>query len=327
MIRVGLVGYGLAGSVFHAPLIRACSRMELGPVMTSRDVPGAVADLPSLLEHSDLVVVASPNATHFEICKAALNAGKHVVVDKPFAATPEEADELTRMAQERGLKLSVFHNRRWDGDYLTARRTLPQLGNIKLYLAYWDRFRPALREGWKEVPDGATGVLIDLGPHLIDQALQLFGKPDCLSADLATQRNGGLIDDYFEIILHYREMRAVLGSSTLVVDARPRFAIHGDGGSFVKYGIDGQEDALKGGADPLAAEFGRDPNDGHFTGPDGKRRPVPTERGRYCDFYEGMADAILDNRAVPVSPADARDVMHIIKLARQSAREGRRVSV
>jgi scyllo-inositol 2-dehydrogenase (NADP+) len=326
MIRVGLVGYGLAGAAFHAPLIRACRRMQLSGVMTSRDVADAVPDLDSLLARSDLIVVASPNATHFEIAKAALEADKHVVVDKPFTATVDQADELIALADSRDRKLAVFHNRRWDSDFLTARKLLPKLGRIQLYQAHWDRFRPALREGWKEVPDGATGVLIDLGPHLIDQALQLFGTPEALSCDIATQRTGGRIDDYFELTLHYGPMRAVLGSSTLVADPRPRFAIHGDGGSFVKYGLDPQEEALKGGADPMAANFGFDPNDGTLTGADGSRETVPTERGRYLDFYEDVAAAVLDGAPLPVTARQARDVMALIATAKASAREGRQLS-
>ncbi|MEO5775131.1 MAG: oxidoreductase [Sphingomicrobium sp.] len=327
MIRVGLVGYGLAGANFHAPLIRACGRMQISGVMTSRDIPDAVPSLDALLQRSDLIVVASPNATHFDITKAALEAGKHVVVDKPFTATVEQADQLIALADECALKLTVFHNRRWDSDFLTVRKVLPELGEVKLYSAHWDRFRPALREGWKEQPDGVTGVLIDLGPHLIDQVVQLFGKPGSVSADVAAQRTGSRVDDYFELTMHYGEMRAVLGSSSLVADARPRFAIHGDRGSFVKYGLDTQEEALKGGANPLAADYGRDANDGSLTGADGNRRTVPSERGRYLDFYEGVADAILDGAPVPVSARDARDVMALIALAKESAREGRRLSL
>lgn len=326
-IRVGLVGYGLAGATFHAPLIRACSRMELSAVMTSREVPEAVADLPSLLERCELVVVASPNFTHFDIAKAALEAGKHVVIDKPFTATLEEADALIALAERKDRRLSVFHNRRWDSDFLTARRVIEKLGRIQLYQALWDRSRPALREGWKEVPDGSTGVLNDLGPHLIDQALQLFGSPEALSCDIAMQRQGSRIDDYFELTLHYGSMRAVLGCSTLVADARPRFGLYGDAGSFVKHGLDPQEEALKGGADPLSPDFAVDPNDGRLTRSDGQSEMVPSERGRYLDFYEGVADALLDGAPMPVDPRDARSVMHIIALAKQSADEGRRLSV
>ncbi|MEO6361298.1 MAG: Gfo/Idh/MocA family oxidoreductase, partial [Sphingomicrobium sp.] len=287
----------------------------------------AVANLSSLLDRCDLVVVASPNATHFDIARQALDAGKHVVIDKPFTATLDQADELIALCESKGCKLTVFHNRRWDSDFLTVRKAMPELGAIQLYEAHWDRFRPALREGWKEVPDGTTGILNDLGPHMIDQVLQLFGAPVSLSCDIVAQRQGSQIDDYFQLILHYGSMRAILGCSTLIAGARPRFALHGDHGSFVKYGLDPQEAAMKGGAHPLDPDFGIDPSDGKLTGPDGRTEIVRSERGRYCDFYEAVADAIIDGAAVPVDPGDARQVMHIIALARQSAREGRRLPV
>lgn len=323
MIRVGLVGYGLAGATFHAPLIRACSRMKLSAIMTSRDIPLAVGGLPELLEACELVVVASPNATHFGIARQALEAGKHVVVDKPFTATVNQADELIALAEAKGRKLTIFHNRRWDSDFLTVCKVMGKLGGIQLYEAHWDRFRPALRDGWKEVPDGSTGVLNDLGPHLIDQALQLFGRPEALDCDIAAQRQGSQIDDYFELTLHYGSMRAILASSTLVADPRPRFALHGDCGSFVKFGLDPQEDALKNGANPLDADFGTDRNDGQLTRHGSET--IPSERGRYLDFYDGVADSLLDAAPVPVDPRDARQVMQIIALAKQSAREGRRL--
>lgn len=327
MIRVGLVGYGLAGATFHAPLIRACSRMELSAVMTSRDVPEAVADLPSLLERCELVVVASPNATHFEVAKAALEAGKHVVIDKPFTVQLEEADALIPLAERHNRKLTVFHNRRWDSDFLTVRRMIANVGRIQLYQAFWDRFRPALRDGWKEVPDGSTGVLNDLGPHLIDQVLQLFGSPEALSCDIASQRLGSKIDDYFELTLHYGSMRAVIGCSSLVADERPRFALFGEDGAFVKHGLDPQEEALKSGADPLDPDFGIDPNDGRLTRSEGESERVPSERGRYLDFYDSVAAALLEDAPMPVDPRDARTVMHVIALAKHSAREGRRLPV
>jgi scyllo-inositol 2-dehydrogenase (NADP+) len=327
MIRAGLVGYGLAGSAFHAPLIRACGRMELSAVMTSRDVPLAVRALDELLERSDLVVVASPNATHFDIARAAIEAGKHVVVDKPFTPTIGEADELIALAAASRVKLTVFYNRRWDSDFLTVRELLPELGDVRLYEAHWDRFRPALREGWKEEPDGTTGVLNDLGPHLIDQALVLFGMPEALTADIAAQREGSRIDDYFELTLHYGAMRVVLASSSLVAAARPRFAVHGSGGSFVKYGLDPQEAAMKTGADPLDAGFGFDDSDGVLTAPHGTRQTIKSERGCYARFYEQVADSIMGGTPLPVDAADARAVTQNIELARQSARDGRRRAV
>jgi scyllo-inositol 2-dehydrogenase (NADP+) len=188
VIRVGLAGYGLAGSVFHAPLIRACERMELSPVLTSRDVPGRVGTFEELLERSDLVVVATPNTTHFELAAAALKAGKHVVVDKPFTVTVDEADELIALANELQRVLTVFHNRRWDSDFLTVQKVFPQLGEVKLFEAHWDRFRPAIKQGWREEPEPGSGLLSDLGPHLIDQALMLFGMPDSIGADICAQR-------------------------------------------------------------------------------------------------------------------------------------------
>ena len=327
MIRAGLVGYGLAGSAFHAPLIRACGRMELSAVMTSRDVPLAVRELDELLERSDLIVVASPNATHFAIAKAAIEAGKHVVVDKPFTPSIAEADELIALAAARSVKLTVFHNRRWDSDFLTVRKLLPDLGSVRLYEAHWDRFRPDLRKGWKEEPDGTTGVLNDLGPHLIDQALVLFGMPEALTADIAAQREGSRIDDYFQLTLHYDEMRAVLSSSSLIAAARPRFAVHGTGGSFVKYGLDPQEPAMRDGASPLDPGFGVDNRDGLFTATDVATRTIRSERGCYLSFYSQVADAIIGDAPLPVEAADARAVMQIIELARQSARDGRRMAV
>jgi scyllo-inositol 2-dehydrogenase (NADP+) len=325
MIRVGLAGYGLAGAVFHAPLIRSCGRMELAAVLSSREAPARVDDLSELFDRSDLVVVATPNATHYSIAKAALEAGKHVVIDKPFTASVEQADELIGLATAKQLKLSVFHNRRWDSDYLTLRSVLPRLGEIHLFEAAWDRFRPELRDSWKEAGDEANGVLPDLGSHLIDQALQLFGPPDAIQADLAAQREGSRIDDYFVVTLHYASMRAVLSASTMVADPRPRFAVHGKLGSFTKYGLDPQEQQLKDGLDPSSPDFGRDPLPGTLTGSDGLKEEVTGVRGDYSAFYEQMADAILTGSPPPVEPRDAREVMHVIELAKQSARQGRRL--
>lgn len=326
-IRVGLVGYGLAGAVFHAPLIRACKRMEIAAVLTSRDAPCAVRDLGTLLDRSDLVVVASPNATHFDIAKAALQADKHVVVDKPFTTTLAEAEELIGLSADRGLKLTVFQNRRWDSDYLTACSVLPRLGEVRLFEAHWDRFRTEIRESWKEQPDDANGLLPDLGSHLIDQALQLFGIPDAVQADLAKQRQGAQVDDYFALTFFYGEMRALLSASTLIAEPRPRFAIHGTKGSFVKEGIDPQEQQLKDGLQPSSSVFGVDPSDGHLTRPGGTAESVPSERGSYPAFYEHVADAVLSGRDMPVAPGEALHVMRIIELAKQSAREGRRIHI
>jgi scyllo-inositol 2-dehydrogenase (NADP+) len=327
VIRVGLAGYGLAGSAFHAPLIRACEGMELTAVLTSRDVPERVGSLDELLERSDLVVVATPNTTHFEITAAALNAGKHVVVDKPFTVTVDEADALIALAKQRERVLTVFHNRRWDSDFLTVRKMLPSLGEIMLFEAHWDRFRPAIKQGWREVPQPGGGVLSDLGPHMIDQALVLFGMPDAVSADLLAQREGAQVDDYFDLTLHYGERRVCLRCSTLVAEPRPRFAVHGTGGSFVKYGLDPQEAQLKAGMDPRDQGFGVDPVNGAIAFGDGARGEVPSERGNYLALYERVGNGIVGNVPPPVEPADARAGLMLIDLARRAAELGQRLPV
>jgi scyllo-inositol 2-dehydrogenase (NADP+) len=327
VIRVGLAGYGLAGSAFHAPLIRAVERMELAAVLTSRDTPQRVDRFDALLNRSDLVVIATPNTTHFDLASAALRAGKHVVVDKPFTVTVEEADQLIALSKECVRVLTVFHNRRWDGDFLTVRKVMPTLGDISLFEASWDRFRQQIKQGWRELPEPGSGVLADLGPHMIDQALQLFGMPEAVSADIAAQRAGAKVDDYFDLTLHYGAMRVHLRSSTLVAKPRPRFAIHGSSGSYVKHGLDAQEAALKSGVDPRAPDFGIDVRDGTLTKPDGGAVPVTTERGRYLSFYEGVADAILNGAPVPVDPRDTRDGLLLIDLARRSSELGQRLPV
>lgn len=326
-IRVGLVGYGNAGATFHAPLIRACPRMQLTAVQTSREAPMRVGSFGELLDRSDLVVIASPNQTHFAYARQALEGGKHVVVDKPFTVTLDEADELIALAREQQRVLTVFQNRRLDGDFLTVRKLLPRLGDISLFEANWDRFRPAIKQGWRERPEPGGGVLADLGSHLIDHALQLFGLPAAIEADVLAQRADALVDDYFEVILHYGRMRLCLRCSTLVAEPRPRFAVHGSGGSFVKFGTDVQEAQLKSGMDPRSPEFGIDQRDGSFTAPDGTRTAVPTERGAYLDFYDAVASAILDDTPAPVDPADSRNGLLIIDLARRSSALGQRLQV
>jgi scyllo-inositol 2-dehydrogenase (NADP+) len=326
-IRVGIAGYGLAGSVFHAPLIRACPRMEITAVLTSRDAPGRVRSVEELIERSDLVVIASPNQTHFPIAKAGLEAGRHVVVDKPFTITTDEADELIRLAAARERVLTVFHNRRWDGDFLTVRRVLASLGDISLFEAHWDRFRPAIKQGWREKPEPGGGVLNDLGPHMVDQMLLLFGVPDAVSADIMSQRPEAQVDDYFDLTFHYGKRRARLACSSLVSDQRPRFAVNGSEGSYVKYGLDPQEEQLKAGMTPNDPAFGITGLAGTLTRPDGTREDMPTERSNYTIFYELVADSILDGAQVPVDPADARTGLMLIDLARRAAAEGRLLPV
>ena len=341
VIAVGLIGYGLGGRVFHAPLIDAVERLRLAGIATSRREeiartwPGVpvVADPGALIADPaiDLIVISTPNDSHFPLASAALAAGKHVVIDKPLAADAGQGEALIALAAAHRRVLSVFHNRRWDGDFLTVRRLLDRgaLGTPMLYEARWDRFRLEQRSSWKDEARAGTGLLPDLGPHLIDQALLLFGLPEAIEADLIAQRAHGVVEDYFELTLHYGAMRAILSAATLVAAPRPRFAIHGTGGSFVKHGLDPQEETMAAGMRPNEAGFGEDRADlfGTLTDPAGPTRRVPTERGDYRRYYEGVADAILDGAAPPVDPADAVIGLRLIELARRSAAEGRRLPV
>jgi scyllo-inositol 2-dehydrogenase (NADP+) len=336
-VNVALFGYGLAGTHFHAPLIAHDPRFRLARVVSSRkeevarDFPHALvstdADAVLGADDVDLVVIATPNRTHATLARDALLAGKHVVVDKPFVPEASEGASLIALARERGRMLTVFHNRRWDADFLTVARLLREgvLGQINHAELRWDRFRLGIRDGWKEIPDETTGLLADLGPHLIDQTLMLFGKPDLISGDTAMQRAGTLVDDYFELTLHYGSKRVILSASTLIPEPRPRFALHGNDGSFIKYGIDPQEDWMRGGRRPADKGYGIEPAAayGMLTRADGRRQPVTSERGDWPTFYRLVADAIIDGAPPPVDPEDAVSGLHIIETAHRSAREGR----
>ena len=342
MINVGVIGYGLAGASFHAPLVAAVHRLKLAAIVTSRadqvarDHPG-VAVVPSaeaLIADPgiDLVVIATPNDLHAPLAHAALEAGKHVVIDKPFALNPGAAADLITVAKARGRVLSVFHNRRWDSDFLTVQAVLRggALGEVMLAELRWDRFRPAIKQGWREasVEEGG-GMLADLGPHLIDQAIKLFGLPEALSADLAAQRAGVVVDDYFELVLHYGKRRVILSASTLVAAARPRFSLHGSRGSFVKYGLDPQEPFLRAGGKASDPGYGEEPQAtfGTLTIGEGAPEAVPSARGDWRLYYEGVADAILEGAPPPVDPADALAGLELIALARRSAAQGRTLGV
>ena len=334
-VDVGLIGYGFAGSTFHAPIIKAVPSLSLVKVSTSRtgdvarDLPQAAAVAAPQAIFADpaieLVVIATPNATHADLARQALEAGKHVVIDKPMTTTSAVADELIGLAAQRGRLLSVYQNRRWDNDFLTIRSLIGagRLGRVYGYEAHFDRFRPAIKPGWREVPQAGSGVLFDLGSHLIDQALTLFGMPETVTADVLAQRPEALVDDYFHLVLGYGERRAILHSSTLVREPGPHFVVHGDAGSFVKYGMDPQEAALKAGQVPGTPDWGLDDpaTYGALVNAAGERETIVTLPGAYVSFYAEMAAAIADGTPVPVSARSARDTVAVIELARQSAVE------
>jgi len=341
-IKTGLVGYGFAGSTFHAPVLSTIDALELAAVASSKpelvhtDWPGATvyADPAQLFADAsiELVVIAAPNEAHFSLAQAALQAGKHVVVDKPFTLTSVEAQTLIELAKERNLILSVYQNRRWDGDFLTLKALLAQgtLGRIASFESHFDRFRPEIRQRWRESAAPGGGLLYDLGPHMLDQAVQLFGTPEKIYADIALQRDGAEAVDYMHIVLYYDRLRVVLQAGCLVKAPTARFAVHGDKRSFVKFGLDPQEDALKAGGRPGQADWGKDAVRGALhlgSEPDGQFQHVEMQPGRYQDFYQGMADAIRDGKPAPVAAEEALLTMRLIELALQSSSEGRVLSV
>nr|WP_315381798.1 oxidoreductase [uncultured Sphingomonas sp.] len=338
MIRTGLIGFGLGGTAFHAPLVDAVDGLELAAVGTSRAeavakaYPGVPAMSPEALiadPSIELVVVSTPNATHFPLAKAALEAGKHVVIDKPLTPSAAEAEALIALAEAQGRLLVPFHNRRWDSDFLAVQALIEsdRLGEILLFEAHWDRFRPELSQAWKEAEGG--GQLLDLGPHMIDQALVLFGTPEAVQGDVARQRGNSPVDDYFTLTLFYGTRRVVLASSRMIAAARPRFALHGRGGSFVKYGLDPQETAMRAGGSVRDPGHGlEDPAQyGVLTLPDGSTETIASERGDYRRFYAGVAAAIREGERPPVAAKDALAGLQLIELARQSAEAGRRIPV
>jgi scyllo-inositol 2-dehydrogenase (NADP+) len=339
MIRTGLIGFGLGGTAFHAPLIEAVDGLTLAAVATSRAEAvraayphAAVSTAQAVIADPaiDLVVISTPNATHYQLGRQALEAGKHVVIDKPFAGSVAEAEALAALAQAKGLLAIPFHNRRWDSDFQTARALIEngRLGDVLLFEAHWDRFRPERSQPWKESVEAGAGQLADLGPHLIDQALLLFGEPQAVSGDVAVQRDGSEVDDYFTVTLFHGARRVVLASSRMIAAPRPRFSIHGRGGSFVKYGLDPQEAAMRAGGSLADSGHGvEDPAiHGVLTLPDGTRETVASERGAYRRFYEGVVAAIADGAAPPVAAGDAILGLRVIELARRSAAEGKRLA-
>jgi len=338
---VGLIGYGLGGAIFHAPMIaatpglrlariasRGANREEVGlayPGVALDDTPQAMLDDPAIA----LVVVCTPNASHYALAKSALLAGKHVVVDKPFVLSSCEGDELVALARDQGLLLGVYQNRRWDGDFQTLRRTVQsgELGAIHTYRAHFDRYSPQVKVRWKEQAQPGAGVLWDLGSHLIDQALVLFGLPKAVTAHVSIQREGAQTEDAFELVLDFGRCRAVLHAGALVRAPGPRYQVHGALGSFIKYGVDTQEEALKQGARPGDPGWGHDlpANHATVTGADGSCRTVETIPGAYEAFYHGVWQAMAEGTPLPVAASDAVAVVRVIECAYRSHRERRTV--
>lgn len=339
-IEVGIIGYGphTAAQTFHAPLVGAEPRMNLA-VIAARDTAfaqeilsgctvAATADEVINNPGVDLAVIATPNATHFDLARQALLAGKHVVLEKPLTNTVAEADELRTIADGEGLILSQFHNRRWDGGFLTVKKLLAEghLGKPVSYETNYDRWEPKIPNGWRTQRAIGAGALYDLGAHLLDQTIDLFGRPLAISASIRSQRDPSAADDYFSLQLDYGSMQAKVGASLLAANPGPRHKLSGTQGAYTKYGIDFQAVMLNLGKGPGDEGWGEDrPEEyGHFN--NGVTNiAVPTELGRYQDFYAGIAASILDEKPLPAAVEDARDMLALIEAAFRSEAEGRRI--
>ncbi|WMJ70508.1 oxidoreductase [Stenotrophomonas sp. 24(2023)] len=340
-LQLALIGYGLAGRVFHAPLIQHTPGLALHSVVSSQrdtllrqftDVhvqaqPQAVFDDPAV----DAVVIATPNDQHAPLAIAALQAGKHVLVDKPFALDVAQAQAVQAAAREAGRIATVFQNRRFDADFLTLQQLLANgtLGNVAECHAHFDRFRPQVRERWREQAGPGSGLWYDLGPHLLDQMLVLFGMPQAITADLDVQRSGGTGIDYFHAVLHYPQHRAIVHAGSLVAAPTARFAVHGDRASWIKHGLDVQEAQLRRGVAPGAPGWGIDPRHGECVQCDAEdsvqRSTVDNLPGDYRHLYAQFAAAMRGEGEPTVSDVQALQLMQLLEAGMCSAREGRRV--
>lgn len=334
-IRVGLIGYGYASKTFHAPLIAGTPGMALAAVSSS-DATKVHADWPSVPVVSepkhlfndpniDLIVIPTPNDTHFPLAKAALEAGKHVIVDKPFTVTLSQARELDALAKSFGRVLSVFHNRRWDSDFLTVKALLNEgtLGEILFFESHFDRFRPQVRNRWREQAGPGSGIWYDLAPHLLDQAVNLFGLPVSMTVDLAQLRPGAQTTDYFHAVLSYPQRRIVLHGTMVAAAESARYILHGTRGSFVKFGLDPQEERLKNGERLPQEDWGYDMRDGVVTRVEGEERveeTLLTIPGNYPAYYAAIRDALNGTGDNPVQASQAIQIMELIELGIESAK-------
>ncbi len=336
VIQTALLSYGMSGKVFHAPFLANHQGFHLSGAWErtkraiTNDYTGtrSYASLEDILTDAeiDLVVVNTPTSTHAEFATKALQAGKHVVVEKAFTTNELEAVNLSKLAVDRGLKLSVFHNRRYDSDFRTVQKILEgqRLGEVIEVLIAYERYNPVLSPKLhRETPGPGAGNLMDLGPHCIDQALVLFGIPDAVFADVRSCRPGSKVDDYFDILLYYPKLRVRLKSSYLVLEQGPGFVLHGSKGSFLKARSDVQETQLKQGMRPDEAPFGIEPESLFgilHAEVDGKMvsQAVQSQPGNYSWFYDQMYAAIRENGSVPVSAEEATQVMRVLDAARES---------
>lgn len=336
VFNLAVIGYGLGGRVFHAPYISAVDGLNLAAIVSSRkdEIAKAYPQVAVLADPEavfadpaiDAVVISTPNASHASLAARALEAGKHVVIDKPFAESADEARALIQKA--KGRILTVFQNRRWDGDFLTLKKLMAQgdLGEVAYVESHFDLYRPIVSPRWREQPGPSSGSWYDLGSHLLDQALNLFGMPLALTADLATLRPGGVTTDYFRVLLRYEKLRVVLVGNYLA-RSDVRWIVHGSKASYVKYGRDPQEPVMAAGGAIGGPGFGVDPRPGHLVLPGGNEIVPPAIAGDYRAFYRGLRDCLRGVAPVPVSASEALSVMELLALAVESSQTRRQLRI
>lgn len=343
MMNVGIIGYGLSGRIFHGAIINAVEGFKIKKIVTRNAAKReqALIDHPqvevvesaeALFNDSeiDLIVVSTPNTMHAELAEKAMRAGKHVVIEKPFTVTVEEGEKLLKVAEETGKILTVYQNRRFDSDFRTVREIIDsgKLGRLVEFESHFDRFRPDIKQNaWREDPLPGSGNLYDLASHLVDQALAIFGMPDEVYGDVRYQRRGK-VDDNFEIIMYYPELKVTLKSGALVKEPLPRFILQGTEGAYHKYGLDVQEDDLRAEKRPVDDSWGTEPEAlwGVLNTID-ERKVYKSLRGDYRDYYRNVYAALVNGEALAVTAQDGLNVIKIIEAAMKSNEEKRRVEI
>ncbi|ENY6169685.1 oxidoreductase [Vibrio fluvialis] len=339
-VKTAVIGYGYSAKTFHLPFINALPELTLSAISSSQQAAVA-ADWPSaqwfgdandLLDNSDaeLVIITAPNDVHYPLAKRALQNGKHVIVEKPFVTRIEDGEELIALAAEKGLTLSVFHNRRWDGDFLTLQKLMAEggLGDIKLFESHFDRYRPEIRQRWRELAQDGGGILFDLAPHLLDQALALFGLPQAINAQCRMMRPGATTIDYYNLILHYPNHLVHLHSNLYSPEPNLRYKVLGSLAKYEKYGLDPQETYLKEGKQPDSPQWSQEPASlyGQLHSEAGSET-IATELGGYQLYFKGVADAIRLGTANPVPPEQALQNIALIEMALESSKTGQTLQV
>ena len=336
MINTAIIGCGMSARTFHLPLIAANPAYRLTALVSSREQPDLAipryADAATMLAESDaeLVIITAPNSVHYELAAECLAAGRHVVLEKPMVNTFAEGQALIRLAAENRRLLSVFHNRRWDSDYLTLKQLLADgvLGAPRLLISRWDRYRPQVRDRWRENPGAGAGVWYDLGAHLLDQAIDLFDLPQAVTGHCRALRPGSHTVDYAHVQLHYATHEVVLHTAPYCNAPVARFHLEGECATYVKYGLDPQEAQLKAGMHPADPAYGVEPAEQHGTlYTENSSRCIATLRGNFPAYYANIAAAIRGEAPLTVTAEQALHVIYLTELAQQSSDEGRRLPV